>query len=126
MIRINRILCPVDFSQFSTHAFDRAVALARAYGATICVLHVLPVVSPVPAVPYGPEGPGPFGVHTFDCETALAEIPASSPPERDIGVSIDYHVVDAPSVHKEILAQAELLWPTWSWSARTGAPDSTV
>ena len=35
MIRINRILCPIDFSQFSTHAFDRAVALARSYGATI-------------------------------------------------------------------------------------------
>ena len=109
MIRINRILCPVDFSQFSTHAFDRAVALARAYGATICVLHVLPVANRVPAVPYGPEDPGPFGFHTFDRETVLAEIPRFLATERNIGVSIDYHVVDAPSVHKEILAQAELL-----------------
>ena len=109
MIRINRILCPIDFSQFSTHAFDRAVALARAYGATICVLHVLPVANRVPAVPYGPEDPGPFGFHTFDRETALAEIPRFLATERNIGVSIDYHVVDAPSVHKEILAQAELL-----------------
>jgi nucleotide-binding universal stress UspA family protein len=109
MIRINRILCPIDFSQFSSHAFDRAVGLARAYGATICVLHVLPAAIPVPAVPYGPEGPGPFAVPTFDRETALAEIPRFLATERDIGVSIDYHVVDAPSVHKEILAQAELL-----------------
>ena len=109
MIRINRILCPIDFSRFSSHAFDRAVGLARCYGATICVLHVLPVASPVPAVPYGPEGPGPFGFQTVDRDTALAEIPRFLATERSIGVPIDYHVVDASSVHKEILAQAELL-----------------
>ena len=79
------------------------------YGATICVLHVLPVASPVPAVPYGPEGPGPFGFQTVDRNTALAEILRFLATDPNIGVPIDYHVVDAPSVHKEILAQANLL-----------------
>ena len=42
-INIRRILCPVDFSEVSRHAFDRAVAIARSYHAEITLLHVLPV-----------------------------------------------------------------------------------
>jgi nucleotide-binding universal stress UspA family protein len=51
MVHIHRILCPVDFSEFSRHAFGRAVAIARGSGADITVLHVLPVASAVPALP---------------------------------------------------------------------------
>ena len=32
MVRINSILCPIDFSDFSRHAFDRAVAIAKGAG----------------------------------------------------------------------------------------------
>ena len=107
MIRIKRILCPIDFSEMSRHAFDRAVGIARCYGATISILHVLPVPSAVPAIPYGPEGPGPFGFQTVDRELALAEIP------KFLGVglagAVDYHILEAPSVHKEILVQTERL-----------------
>ena len=66
MISIKHVLCPVDFSEFSRHAFGRAVAVARGYGARLTVLHVLPVPSAVPALPYGPEGPGPFGFEPVD------------------------------------------------------------
>jgi nucleotide-binding universal stress UspA family protein len=109
MIRIKRILCPIDFSDFSRHAFDRAVAVARCYDAAISVLHVLPVPSVVPAVPYGPEGPGPFGFQTIDRARVLAELPAFLAIEAGIGTPIDYHAVEAPSVHKEILLQAQRL-----------------
>lgn len=48
MIKIDRILCPIDFSEFSRHAFDHAVAIAKWYGATVTVLYVVPrVVAPV-------------------------------------------------------------------------------
>lgn len=40
MTTIRRILCPLDFSRFSRHALDQAVALARETGAEISVLHV--------------------------------------------------------------------------------------
>jgi nucleotide-binding universal stress UspA family protein len=50
MISIQRILCPVDFSDYSRHAVHHAVALARWYQSTITLLHVQ---SPV-AVPAGP------------------------------------------------------------------------
>jgi nucleotide-binding universal stress UspA family protein len=40
MTTIRRILCPLDFSRFSRHALEQAVALARETGAEISVLHV--------------------------------------------------------------------------------------
>jgi nucleotide-binding universal stress UspA family protein len=61
MIHINRILCPVDFSEHSRHALDWAAAFGRWYGAAVSVLHVhrvavpsltaSPVASPEPFLP---------------------------------------------------------------------------
>jgi nucleotide-binding universal stress UspA family protein len=42
MTALNRILCPVDFSDFSRNALDHAVAIARWYEADVTALHVLP------------------------------------------------------------------------------------
>jgi hypothetical protein len=38
MPAITRILCPVDLSDFSRHALDHAVALARQYQAQLTAL----------------------------------------------------------------------------------------
>lgn len=46
-MQIARILCPTDFSEFSTHALEQAVAIARRTAAHITALAVLPSVSPV-------------------------------------------------------------------------------
>lgn len=53
MIKMNRILCPVDLSEPSRRALDHAVALARWYGASISVLRVIPPI--VPVVSYAGE-----------------------------------------------------------------------
>ena len=105
MINIKHILCPVDFSEFSRHAFDRAVAVAGSYGADLIVLHILPVTSAVPALPYGPEGPGPFGFEAVDRDRTLAELPKFLLPEHSAEVRVRYEVIDSPSVHREILTQ---------------------
>jgi nucleotide-binding universal stress UspA family protein len=42
MTAIKRILCPVDLSEFSHHALDAAVAIARREHAAITALHVVP------------------------------------------------------------------------------------
>ena len=42
MLEIQRILCPIDFSDYSRHALDHAVAIARGYDSTITVMHVFP------------------------------------------------------------------------------------
>src|SRR5918996_1674096 len=49
MVEIERILCPVDLSEFSHHAWDHARALTHWYGAEITVLHVFTV--PLPLTP---------------------------------------------------------------------------
>ena len=41
MVKIERILCPVDFSEFSSKAYDYAYSLARHYGAKLFVEHVV-------------------------------------------------------------------------------------
>ena len=51
MSKIQRILCPVDFSDVSRHAVEHAVAIARWYEASITGLHVYsPAIVPLPAV----------------------------------------------------------------------------
>jgi nucleotide-binding universal stress UspA family protein len=42
MTPISRILCPIDFSDFSRHALDYAVAIARRRRALVTALHVVP------------------------------------------------------------------------------------
>src|SRR6187399_1844477 len=105
MVHITHILCPVDFSDFSRHAFDRAVGIARSYGAELTVLHVLPVPSAVPALPYGPEGPGPFGFEAVDRDRVHAELSRFLGTGDPVGVPVRYETAEAPSVQKEILLQ---------------------
>jgi nucleotide-binding universal stress UspA family protein len=49
MLRIEKILCPVDFSEYSVKAFDYAQSLAQHYGAKLLLQHVVqPVTSVYP------------------------------------------------------------------------------
>jgi nucleotide-binding universal stress UspA family protein len=109
MVQITRIVCPVDFSEISRHAFDRALAVARSYSGTITVLHVLPLNSAVPAVPYGPEGPGPFGFDVPDRPHAFSERSRFLGIEHPGEVPVRQEVIEGGSVHKEILIQASRL-----------------
>ena len=106
MIEIRRILCPVDFSNVSRDAFGRALAVARAYRAELTVLHVLPLPSAVPAVPFGPEGPGPFGFEIPDRAKAAAELARFIAADSAGEITLREEVVEAGAVHKEILVQA--------------------
>ncbi len=46
MLRIERILCPIDFSEFSARAYDYAQALARHYQAKVFLQHVVDFILP--------------------------------------------------------------------------------
>jgi nucleotide-binding universal stress UspA family protein len=49
MLKINRILCPVDFSDFSAKAYEYAHSLAQHYGAKLFLEHVVqPLTSAYP------------------------------------------------------------------------------
>jgi nucleotide-binding universal stress UspA family protein len=82
MVDIKRILCPVDFSEFSRHALAHAVQLARWYGSALTVLHVYPPPVPTPPVVFGGL-PGPI-------PPALAVPWTTASPERTQQEVLEY------------------------------------
>ena len=48
MVSIHRILCPIDFSDFSLDALRHGLVLARWYSAQLTLLHVYQLVQPLP------------------------------------------------------------------------------
>jgi len=64
MTAIKRILCPVDFSEFSRHALDSAVAIARQQRATVTALYVVPP----PQTVYPAFGIGAFVPYVYSVE----------------------------------------------------------
>jgi nucleotide-binding universal stress UspA family protein len=104
MIEIRRILCPVDFSDFSRRALDHAIAIARWYESTVTALHVF---SPAPVTAWGP-GPvvfEPIVLTAVDREQLLADTKAFIEAETAPGVAIEA-VVREGHTAAEIVDQA--------------------
>ena len=77
-IEIDRILCPVDFSEFSAPAVERAVRLGKWFGGRVEVLHVIPFV-----VPTGlPDFPVPLEVTRAQREQAAQGLADLAAPFR--------------------------------------------
>jgi nucleotide-binding universal stress UspA family protein len=108
-VALNRILCPVDFSEFSEHALRHAAALARWYGAELRLLHVFPVPPPVDIIPPLATPRAPASLTPAD-RTHIDEQLQRMAERVAPGMSIATTVQDAPSVYREILFQAER-WP---------------
>jgi universal stress protein A len=51
MITFKHILCPTDFSEPSYEGLKYAIELAAQFGAELSVVHILPVVPPLPPDP---------------------------------------------------------------------------
>ncbi len=100
MIRIERILCPIDFSDFSSRALAQAVAVATWYRAELTVLYVFQVVSALDLPPRTLKDP--------DREQLVGEMRrfAGAVPST---LSIRFVVREASDVREEILAQTETL-----------------
>jgi nucleotide-binding universal stress UspA family protein len=108
MIEINRILCPVDFSEYSRHALDCAVALARWYGSQITALHVFPHRPPA-IVPFGLQVVQPGALPDTDRAELLGHLEAFIEEQRRDNVRIEARLEEAPEVSREILRQADVL-----------------
>jgi nucleotide-binding universal stress UspA family protein len=104
MIEIRRILCPIDFSDYSRRALDHAIAIARWYESKITAVHVF---SPAPATVYGP-GPvvfEPVVLTGVDREELIAATKRFVEAESAPGIPIET-IVREGNIAKEILAQA--------------------
>jgi nucleotide-binding universal stress UspA family protein len=109
MVRIKKILCPIDFSDFSRHAFDRAAAIAKGTGASVTAIHVRPLET-TPVYPtIEPQGVEALMLTEADRATLTLDLRRFLAIEDPIGVPVSCDVVDAPNVHHEILAQADRL-----------------
>jgi nucleotide-binding universal stress UspA family protein len=109
MISIDRILCPIDFTEFSSRALEHAVALARWYEATLTVLHVYsvyPVANVIPSLGVG--GVQSLSLRESDREQILVDMRELA-SAAGAGPTVDLRLQEAPDVRHEILAQAGVL-----------------
>ena len=104
---IERVLCPVDFSECSRQAFDRATAVARACGAALTALNVIPVQTAAGILPYaGPESLAPFPLPEVQPERVKEALQSFLTRGAIPPIAVTYDVTEAPDVHREILAHA--------------------
>jgi nucleotide-binding universal stress UspA family protein len=107
MIEIQRILCPIDFSDFSRRALDHAVAIATWYESTITLLHVC---TAVPVAAYAPgTGVVPSAALTpEDRDMVLASMKRLAEGEAGAEIPIEFDIAEG-STAAEILAKAEAM-----------------
>jgi len=108
-MKVERILCPVDFSEFSQRALERAVRLAGWFEAEITVVHVIPA-NPwiLPADAGVPSVMVPADLLRVQRQEAAEELERFVTPCRGEGVRIHTRLLDGdPS--REIQAAATVL-----------------
>jgi nucleotide-binding universal stress UspA family protein len=106
MPTIARILCPIDFSDFSRRALDYSIVLARWYRASIAALHVHqpPVPHVAPLAPLAPVEP--VALPPIDLDLVRRQIAAFVPQDCQTEVSIETLAAEGDPA-REILAAAE-------------------
>ncbi len=105
-MNVRRILCPIDFSEPSTHALEQATRLAGWYDARLAVLHVRPTVTPHPDMPAG--GPvAPWLVAELD--DLRQRVTASCHDATAAGVVVEPMVAAADPVRE--IVQCAATWP---------------
>jgi nucleotide-binding universal stress UspA family protein len=102
MMALERILCPIDFSEFSARAAACAGALARHHGARLVLLHVSYVQ--VPPAAFG-AGPGPLLLDERAIKALEEDLRAFAAPHVDASVLTEARVVQGAAA-PEILAAA--------------------
>ena len=110
MIEIKRILCAVDFSEFSRRALDHALSVARSYRSTVTALHVVaPAHAVVSGAYFGSEMASPIMLPTMDFDTATRELQRLVTTEQIPGVKVEPIVAEAMDAYRAILAKSDQL-----------------
>ena len=97
-VSLNRILCPVDFSDFSQRALTRAGRLALHFGARVTALHVVPLGSTAMMAAGANAGGGsstlPESLFRDQRREAADELARRVGPLRRLGVAVDARVLE--------------------------------
>jgi nucleotide-binding universal stress UspA family protein len=105
---IRQILCPIDFSDFSRHALDHAIAIAHRYDARVTALQVF-VLAVEGALFTGAAGLQPFTLNDANREQLLARMRAFVEGEAGNPTTVDVIVRESNDVASQILHGAEEL-----------------
>jgi nucleotide-binding universal stress UspA family protein len=110
MTPYKRILCPVDFSDFSRHALDEAIAIAHLYDGCVTVLHVFPLA--IAADPFAglPEFQ-PFRLTDQHRAHLLRQLTTFATSEGAEQRRITVALREGVDIHSEILAAADRMTP---------------
>src|SRR5580765_1557912 len=103
MIELQRILCPVDFSDYSRRALDYAVTLARWYSAKLTLFHVYQVV---PLAPVAPELLPGLALGPEYRQSLLRELERFAKPATDEAVPLEVVVAEG-AAGSEIVERAK-------------------
>jgi nucleotide-binding universal stress UspA family protein len=99
---IKRILCPVDFSEFSRHAFDHAIAVAHAHQSEITLLNVFPIAIPADQFAYEPvKLTEDERTRRLRCLASLADTEGTNT------IPVQCAVREGADIHAEVLKAAE-------------------
>ena len=104
MLKIERILCPVDFSEFSETAYDYAHSLARHYEATLHVLHVVRSIALDPGLMASSIIENVYTHQAADAKSKIAkfaEKQAGDPVRSEITVQLGFAAASILSFAKE-------------------------
>ena len=104
MIHIQRILCPIDFSDFSRRALDHALVLAHWYKSAVTLLHVRAIA---PFAAYAPgSGVLPSAMLTpDDRQSILDEMKRLATSEAGAGANLRCEIAEGP-IADAIVSQA--------------------
>jgi nucleotide-binding universal stress UspA family protein len=99
MIELNRILCPIDFSEYSDHALRYAMKMAKWYGAQLRVLHVLPLMPPSTV----------SGLSAAARQLVAKNLNAVVERWREPGVDVATELIESADTSAKIMARADTL-----------------
>ena len=99
MIELKRILCPIDFSEYSDHALRFAMKIGRWYGADVHVLHVMPPVPPSTVSPLGEAAR----------QLTTRNLAASVDRWREPGVTVTSELIESADAAARIAERAEAM-----------------
>ena len=105
-----RILCPIDFSDFSRHALDEAIAIAHLYDGCVTALHVFPLA--IAADPFAglPEFQ-PFRLTDRHRAHLLRQLSTLATTEGAEQGQITVALREGVDIHAEILEAADQMTP---------------
>ena len=109
MVSCQRIVCCIDFSEFSGRALHYAAALARWYDARLTAIHAVVNVPVVDVFPVAAEGMPPVQLPAVDRNVVAESLRAFVSAQVPSTQVVDTVVIEAGSVADDLLVQAAAL-----------------